>query len=295
MITLDKNDNPIIELYKKEDFDHDYKLNKDAKPSKTLYLDKSNNDKLIIEELQNNIPMPYINKKKRNSFFISGASGSYKSTTASNLINLFLQHIPNINVIYFTGITLDEPLEDYFKYLLQDEYKYRCVIFTPQSFIDFKKNNEKNKKLKLRIPLSVQDIHNIQDAKSTPFLIVFDDIDNINNPIIRKLLLDFQAQILNEGRSHNKKHKHIHIISISHCLSAQQRHTQLLIRESDYASFNLKSHNRTHIIALLRLKYGFDEEDINEILKQKKEGGGITFFSSHWPYLIFNDKAIFIS
>lgn len=295
MITLDKNDNPIIELYKKEDFDHDYKLNKDAKPSKTLYLDKSNNDKLIIEDLQNNIPMPYIDKKKRNSFFISGASGSYKSTTASNLICLFLKHIPNINVIYFTGITLDEPLEDYFKYLFQDEYKNRCIIFTPQSFIDFKKNNEKNKKLKLRIPLTVQDLHNIQDVKSTPFLIVFDDIDNINNSIIRKLLLDFQAQILNEGRSHNKKHKHIHIISISHCLSAQQRHTQLLIRESDYAVFNLKSHSKSHIINLLKIKYGFDEEDINEILKQKKQGGGITFFSSHWPYLIFNDKAIFIS
>lgn len=295
MITLEKNDNPIIELYKKEDFDHDYKLNKDAKPTKTLYLDKSNNDKLIIEDLQNNIPMPYIDKKKRNSFFISGSSGSGKSTCCANLIKLFLSHISDINVIYFTGITLDEPLEDYFKYLFQDEYKYRCVIFTPQSFIDFKKNNEKNKKLKLRIPLSVQDIHKIQDVKSTPFLIVFDDIDNINNPVIRKLLLDFQAQILNEGRSHNKKHKHIHIISISHCLSAQQRHTQLLIRESDYAVFNLKSHSKSHIINLLKIKYGFDEEDINEILKQKKEGGGITFFSSHWPYLIFNDKAIFIS
>lgn len=295
MITFKNTNNPIIELYKKEDFDHDYKLNKDAKPSNILYLDKSNNDKLIIEDLDNNIVMPYIEKNKRNSFFISGSSGSGKSTCCANLIKLFLSHIKDINIIYFTGITLDQPLEEYFKYLFQDEYKERCIIFTPQSFFDFKKNNENNKKIKLRIPLSVQDIHKIQDVKSTPFLICFDDIDNINNPVIRKLLLDFQAQILNEGRSHNKKHKHIHIISISHCLSAQQRHTQLLIRESDYAVFNLKSHSKSHIINLLKIKYGFDNEDIEAVLKMKKENGGITFFSSHWPYLIYNDKAIFIS
>lgn len=297
MITLNKTDTPIIELYDKSLFSFDHKLEKDAKPSEILYLDKTNNNELIIKDLDNKIPMPYIDDKKRYSFFLNGSSGSYKTSNAGSLISLFLKKIPKLYVIYFTGISLDEPLEEYFNYLTKDDKdKNKIIIITPKTFLDIKKYNENNKnKNKLKIPLSVSEINEIQNKDSRTYLLIFDDIDNINNPIIRKLLLNFSADILNTGRSHNKKHKNIHIINISHNLTATQAHTRLYLRESTYTGLNLQSQAKNHIKTLLSTKYSADDDFVDEILKQKKEGAGWTWASSSYPYLIMNDKAIFIS
>ena len=293
-----KDNQPIIELYNKEDFNFDYKLSKDAKPSDILYLNKDNNNEMIIEDLNNKIPFPYIDDKKRYSFFISGASGSFKSSNAGSLISIFLRKIPKLYVIYFTGISLDQNLEEYFEYLTKDndKDKNKIIIITPKTFLDIKKYNDNNKnKNKLKIPLSVEEINQLQDKDSRQYLIIFDDIDNINNKVIRQLLLIFSSDILNTGRSHNKKHKHIHIINISHNLTATQAHTRLYLRESLYCGFNLQSQSKNHIKNLLSIKYSADDDFVDEILKQKKEGAGFTWASSSYPYLIMNDKAIFIS
>jgi len=295
MITLNKTDTPIIELYKKEDFDFDHKLNKDAKPTEILYLDKSKNDELIINNLQNNIPMPYIDNKHRFTAFLNGASHSYKSSNACSLISIFMRKMPRLYIIYFTGISLDEPIADYFNYLTKDDKdKNRIMIITPQSFIDIVNNNKKNK-TKLKIPLSVKEINEIQNKDNRPYLIIFDDIDNIQNNIIRNLLLNFSADSLNTGRSHNKKNDNIHVINISHNITATTKNTRLYLRESTYCGFNLQAQSKNHISNLLSIKYGADKEFVEEILKQKKEGAGWTWASSSYPYLIMNDKAIFIS
>lgn len=294
MLTFNKTDTPIIELYNKDKLNHNHKFNKDAEPDKILYLDKNSNKELIINDIEPYIPFPYLDKEHRHSFFVSGNAGSFKTTTTLNLIYLFLKHIPDLYIIYYTGISNDENVVEYLKYICKDEYKNRCLLFTPKSFIDIKKNNEKNPKYKMSIPYTVEDLQKIQEQKSTPFLVIMDDIINITNPIIRKLLMEFQTNILLEARSHNKIHQHVHLISITHSLNATSKYTQTLIHECEYSVFNLRSQSKRHIINLTLNKYGLDDENIEEILKQKKEGGQITFFSSSWPYLIFNNKSIFV-
>lgn len=293
MLTFNKTDTPIIELYNKDKLNHNHKFNKDAEPDKILYLDNNSNKELIINDIEPYIPYPYLDKEHRHSFFINGNAGSFKTTCALNLIYLFLKHIPNIYILYYTGIANDENITQYLKYLCKDEFKYRCLIFTPKSFTDIKKYNEKNK-TNITIPYTVEMLQKIQEQKSTHILTIFDDIPNISNNIIRSLLLEFQQNILLEARSHNKIHQHVHLISITHSLNATSKYTQTLIHECEYNIFNLRAQSKRHIINLLLNKYGFDDENIEEILKQKKEGGQITFFSSSWPYLIFNNKSIFI-
>lgn len=124
---------------------------------------------------------------------------------------------------------------------------------------------------------------------------IFDDIDSIYDPLIRKCLLDLQADILLTARSHSKEYQHIHIISISHTLTAQQHHTRLLLLESNWLVFNLKAHSATHIKNVLT-KLGYQDDIINEILEQRRKCNKycITFISNQYPYVIFNNQKIMI-
>lgn len=307
MLTFEeKNNKAIIDLYDKKELNKDFKFNKDAEPYKTLYLSSSADaDKLTIDNLDPYVPFPHIDPNYRFSAYIHGNSGSGKTTTTANLIFLLLKAIPDIRFIYFTGIGIDEPLIKYFKYLFKEDYKNRLILFTPKSFIDIKKQNETSKN-KLSIPLTVEELNKIQIQNSkiqgnnnTSLCCVFDDIDNINNPVIKKLLLNLEADILLTGRSHNKKGgaDHIHIISISHIMTAQTPRIRRLLLETQWNIFNLKSQSDNHIINLIKNKYGYSDNETQEIIKQKHNSGPylITFFSSSYPYIIFNNKSIMIS
>lgn len=307
MLTFEETNKPIIDLYNKKDLNKDYKFNKDAEVYKTLYLNPNDttNDKLTINDLDPYIPFPHIDPNYRFSAYIHGNSGSGKTTTTANLIFLLLKAIPDIKFIYFTGINIDEPLIKYFKYLFKDDYKNRLILFTPKSFIDIKKHNEKSKN-KLSIPLTIEELNKfqlnnskIQGNNNTDICCCFDDIEGVLNPVIKNLMLNLEAQILLQGRSHNKKGGvgHIHIISISHVMTAQTPRIRRLLLETQWNIFNLRSQSDNHIINLVKSKYGYSEEETEEILKQKHNSGQylITFFSSSYPYIIFNNKSIMIS
>jgi len=307
MITFDKTNKPIIDLYNKKDLNKDFKFNKDAEVYKTLYLnnDDTTNDKLTINDLDPYEPFPHIDPKYRFSAFISGQSGSGKTVSACRLIFLLLKAIKEIRFIYFTGISGgDDELIKYFKYLFKDDYKNRLILITPKSFVDIKKHNEKSKN-KLSIPLSVEEINKIQlnyskiqGNNNTDICTIFDDTEAVNSPIIKKLLDQLEYDILSTGRSHNLKNGvgHIHIISISHSMTATTSRIRRLLLETQWSIFNIRSVQTTHLINMLS-KMGYSEEIIQDILKQKHNSGQylITFFSSSFPYIIFNKKSITIS
>lgn len=310
MITFDKTNKPIIDLYNKKDLNKDFKFNRDAEVYKTLYLnnDDTTNDKLIINNLDPYEPFPHIDPKHRFSAFISGQSGSGKTVSACRLIFLLLKAIPQIRFIYFTGISVDDELIKYFKYLFKDDYKNRLILITPKSFIDIKKHNEKSKN-KLSIPLTVDEINKIQlnyskiqGNNDTSICVIMDDIDVLagsgSQSIIKKLLENLEADILLTGRGHNIKNGvgHIHIISISHSMTATTSRIRRLLLETQWSIFNIRSVQTTHLINMLS-KMGYSDEIIQDILKQKHNSGQylITFFSSAFPYIIFNNKSITIS
>lgn len=307
MLTFEETNKPIIDLYNKKDLNKDFKFNRDAEVYKTLYLNPNDttNDKLTINDLDPYEPFPHIDPKYRFSAFISGQSGSGKTVSACRLIYLLLKAIPQIRFIYFTGISGgDDELIKYFKYLFKDDYKNRLILITPKSFVDIKKHNEKSKN-KLSIPLSVEEINKIQlnyskiqGNNNTDICTIFDDTESVNSPIIKKLIDQLEYDILSTGRSHNLKNGvgHIHIISISHSMTATTARIRRLLLETQWSIFNIRSVQTTHLINMLS-KMGYSEEIIQDILKQKHNSGQylITFFSSSFPYIIFNKKSITIS
>ena len=120
-----------------------------------------------------------------------------------------------------------------------------------------------------------------------------DDVESMSNNTIRTQLLEFQTQILRLGRSHSKQTKHINLITIQHSTLNYQQ-SRVLLQECKFSIINLRAVSKSTIQQLLASKYGFDGDIINYILQLKKEGGQITFFSSAFPYLIFNNKSIIL-
>lgn len=285
MLNLNKEGQKIIELYHKDKFD-DYRFKDfEVKPNYTIYYDKtksSNNEVSIVNELQDNIPFPYLDNKYRQSIYVSGNSGSGKTTLICNLIQLFLKRNNNLMILYFTGICgHDKHLEDFLKKICNKQ----CILINPKSFYELR-----NKKL--RVPLSVSEITKYQlTINNRPFLCVFDDTELIQDRMIRNALSQFRDDILLTGRAHGKE-KHINIIVVNHQTNDWNK-TRLIQLESKWSAMNLRSVNNNTIKNICE-KFGYSQEVIDTILKLKRENGGMSFFSSDFPYVIMNNKAIIL-
>lgn len=286
MLTLDdKNkDNdpniPIIDLYKNELVD--YKLKKFAFPEQTIYFDNSAREDAGVNtqklDLNNDyVAFPNMKPNKRYAFFISGSSGSGKTTTTANLIKIFIDYKPDINIIYYTGCPQDDPLDDYLKRICNNN----LIKITPQ---DIMKDNA--------IILSVDMLHRRFKQMNGEVLVVMDDIESISNKQIRMALLQFQDEILERGRSHGKNFRHIHLISVIHS-TQNWMSTRKLLKECNYSIFNLRVVSTRTINNILEI-FGYDKNIVNCVLEMKKQGQQITFFSKDYPFIIFNNNNIIL-
>lgn len=279
MLTLDKTDKPTIDLYKNELID--YKLKKYAKPTHTIYYKQEKGTlpqtSIIDLENENKVAFPNLEQNKRFAFFISGSSGSGKTTTTANLIKIFIDTKPDINIIYYTGCPEDDPLDTYLAKICHQN----LIKITPRNIID---DND--------IILSVDMIHERFKKFRGEVLVVMDDIESISNVKIKNVLLKFQDEILERGRSHGKNYRHIHLISIIHS-TQNWNSTRKLLKECTYSVFNLRVISTKTILNILEI-FGYDTEIKDLVLAMKKEGKQITFFSKEYPFIIFNNDKIII-
>ena len=296
MLSFNKNKNPIIDLYDKEDFNDDYKLNKDiTKPNETLYIDdkiesdsedsdeKDKEDYLYIKNLNNFIPFPHIEKNKLYRFYIFGKSGIGKSTTLCNLIKMFLNTYDNdIFILYYTANNLDEPIVKYLKKIGNKN----IMVITPQDFYIARLQRK-------ILPYSVDYLLSKmkQDKKNRPILCCFDDFETLNDKTIKNLVDNFRDDILQRGRKRTSDTNNIHCINISH--TGLQGHQSIkLFNESEYIICHLRSLSNSTIENILKIKCGYDDDIIKIVLDMKRKGAGITFIKSSYPFIIMNDKGI---
>lgn len=278
MLTFTKNDSPIIDLYVNEL--EDYKLKKYARPIKTIYYKKIENkapETILLKIDNENVVFPNLENNKRYAFFVSGASGSGKTTTTANLIKIFLDYKPKTKIIYYTGCPEDDPLDNYLKKICNNN----LIKITP-----------KNIELDNQIILSVDMLHKRFDKMDGEVLVIMDDIESISNKKIRNVLLQFQDEILERGRSHGKNYRHIHLVSIIHS-TQNWNSTRKLLKECTFSVFNLRVVPTKTITNVMEL-FGYDKDIINLVLQMKKTGVGITFFSQGFPFLIFNNSSIIL-
>ena len=296
-----KDDKPLISLYKQEDFNFDYKLNPNIeKEDKILYYNNNNdynisidsdndneddNNYLFIDDLKINniqyIPYPYFEKNFFIKFLICGSSGAGKTTLSANLIKMMLNKLDNnMFVIYYTPNIVDYPLQKYFKKI----FNGNCLFITPDVVKKTIEHNVKSKK-KIKLLFSLEDLHNLQKIKNQPILCVYDDIEGTPNNEIKQLYIKSQKEVLVMGRGRNNTQKNISCIVINH-KPLQGNSTSDVFNEANYICLHIKSISSYHLEEILKNKIGYDENIIKQILKLKKKNAGMCIFSKTYPYHI---------
>lgn len=193
-------------------------------------LDKIVNNKMMNIELKDGgkiftIPCDW------SHLFITGPTGSGKSTFAAKYAKLYKRLYPERKVYLFSDIDKDEPL---------DKIKVKRVILDERMY-----EEPLDKKL-------------FKDS-----LVIFDDIDNIKNKKIRDATRDFRDELLNNGR-HNKTS----VLSLNHNAMSNQ-HTKASLSETKALVLFLNAGDDYRLKNVLEKYCSFDKKEIKDILKLK--------------------------
>ncbi len=197
---------------------------------------------------------PYPDPNHRQVIYVAGASGSGKTTYASQYIYNYLELFPNNKVYVFSRLELDQNLD-----------AMGCIAIPI--------NEELSK---------VDIINDISNA-----LCLFDDIDTIPNKKIKDLVFNIQNDILETGR-----HKNIYIIVTSHLLNGNdKKNTRTILNEAQQITFFPKGGNVRQIRYLLKEYLGFDGKQIDKILKIPSRWITVC---KNYPQAIFEENGAFI-
>lgn len=325
MLTNNKNDKLIIQLVDNDKVEN-YHLKKNIgkKDLTNIYFDnniKTNNPyretdimeryikgKIIgfYDKDNNRTAYPYTGNFFR--CFIGGGSGSGKTTTCYNLLNLMRVNNNNkLLVIYITSIINDDDLDNYLKEIFnglkifkentEEQNKNLLDIINAENngvnLIKINQDglmnfwNEKQEK-KYNI-LNIDVLGNY--AKSKKFnncVVVFDDCDSFRDKKYKKLTDNFMYDILERGRKHAKDEINVNCIVIRHEIGNADN--KKLFLECEIIYFNLQ------VLHKQRLEYICNKFNLQQyltsILDRKNSGDTITCISTKYPYYYFTNKII---
>ncbi len=172
------------------------------------------------------IPLP--NKDKCERDYIFGPSGSGKSTYCGKYMNEMKIMNPEKRIVIFSEVIQDKALD----------------FLNP-----------------MRIALDEELItHPIQPDEIENDILLFDDIDTLDNDKVQKAILKLRDKILSRGR-----HKNITVITTSHEPMLGPK-TRKQISESSYITFFPKSGQSAAIKAFLEKYAGMGKEQVNRVL-----------------------------
>jgi len=203
-----------------------------------IYLDSENENgkqevNLSIDSIAEIIPLPLKYKKSNhnNRVYISGQSGSGKSTFTAKYIK-YAEHILKPKEFYlFSRVPEDKPLD----------------ALDPNRIIT-------DKKLLL-------DPYTTEDLEKS--IVLFDDVDTISNKFVKKYIQDLRADILEVGR-----HYDVNIISTSHMLM-NGAETKKLINEATMVVIFPRTLSSYHRNRFYQVYQGLSKKQIEEIDKIK--------------------------
>jgi len=179
--------------------------------------------------------------------YISGVSGSGKSTYTGKYIKEFKKIFKNDEIFVFSSVSQDEAFD-----------KYNPIRIP----IDEDLIND---------PLSIQDFENS--------LTIFDDTDTIRNKIYRNIVNGIKAEQIEIGRHYNAR-----CIITSHMIS-NFHSTRQILNEATSITFFPKSSGTYHIKNYLKSYAGLDKGQISRILKLPSRW--ITIYRTFPSYIVW--------
>lgn len=203
------------------------------------------------------IPIPRLKKpgqEARDNVFISGPEESGKSTWAANFIKQYLLMYPHAKFYIFSGIDKDAPLDALKPLRIKLDEKLIEKPFKIDSFP--------------------------QDS-----IILFDDIDTLEDDKVRKAVLKLRDRLLEKGR-----HQGITVISITHNPMAGTD-TKASLLESNSMVLFPRGGDTNHLEKVLKTYMGFPQNVINKVKNLKSRW---VQCSKRYPKYVLHEKGCFV-
>lgn len=196
--------------------------------------------------------LPNTEERQRHNIYVCGRSGSGKSTWIRNYIKNYLKMKKGNPVYVFSALTEDP------------------------AFDDLKIN---------RIVLDEDIVNNpIEPAELRDSLCVFDDIDVISDPRIKKAVIELQDKCLEIGR-----HSALDLCCSSHKICDYRRSRTLLNESSHIVIFPVRGNNLTKYF--LDKYSGLDKANIKRIYNSKSRW---TTIQINHPGFILQEKELYL-
>lgn len=193
------------------------------------------------------------NELKRENIFISGPEGAGKSHWASNYIKEYRKMYPKSKFYIFSGVNEDKPLDELKPLRIKLDEK---LVDNPISIDEFSNNS----------------------------IVLFDDIDTLENKKVQKEVIKLRDRLLEKGR-----HKAIFVISITHNPTAGKDTKASLLEASSIVLYP-QGGDSYHMTRVLKEYCGYDPKTIKQILKIKSRW---IQCSKRYPKYVIHQKGCF--
>ncbi len=198
---------------------------------------------------------PYPNKTTR-IYYLSGASGSGKSTGAAEYIKLYQSKHPKTKVLVFSRLDKDPSI---------DHIKNMTRVIMDESYLE-----------------SPPEIEEFVDC-GKHVLVLFDDCDTITDKLLLKAINAAKIQIMELGR-----HFDLQLVITSHLANGNDRHsTRTVMNEMGLWTFFPQSGSWYQNAYTLKNYFGFSTQQINRLKGINTRMASIT---KHYPQVIITDK-----
>jgi len=212
-------------------------------------------------------PVPFHAKDQIERLFISGASGSGKSTYLAKWLRQFLKQKGNKDAAIYilSSVDYDPVLDDDALIApnivrVLDEIDEDEIIAQPLGLEDFEENS----------------------------VIIFDDSMKIKNPKIRVLIFCLMELLLEIAR-----HKNIQLVVTTHILNNYRATKAIQTESTSVTVYPRFAGGLYHIRQYLQKKVGMSKDDLKKFLSMSKSSRWVTLFRSN-PMFVLSTKQVYL-
>jgi hypothetical protein len=199
-------------------------------------------------------PLPNFNKPDRN--YIAGPTDSGKSYYIKNLLLQLRKVYPEKPIHIFSDVDEDPELDNI---PLINKYKLDSDMIMKNGYI--------------------------KPEKLSNSIVVFDDIDSIQNKEISKIISSLRDSLLRRGR-----HESISVIVTSHLLT-NYKDTRIILNESDFITLFPKAGNVYSLKYILEKYVGLSRDQIKKLLALNSRW--VTIYKRYPNYIMY-EKGIYL-